>query len=204
MINTGVYTWQYAGGAFPVTLRPNGVFHCGQFPALASWSAEEQGGIAKRLFIDWKNFGKYEFGIAADGSCLEGCSVGNPSNWRKMTWSRPLNDAEKLLMAGEGGSVWDFQWEKGSFEVEFRVDGYNHFICSSFPEHSHWQMDDGTFHHHRYKMISIRHFGACYDHLTHLLDVDYSHHDFPCLLLLHVPDFDPDWSYYFLPFQEVN
>ena len=25
-------------------------------------------------------------------------------------------------------------------KVEFRGDGYNHFICKSYPDHSHWTM----------------------------------------------------------------
>lgn len=39
-------------------------------------------------------------------------------------------------------AVWDFAWEKGSFEVEFQCDGFNHFVCKSFPAHSHWQSQD--------------------------------------------------------------
>ena len=40
--------------------------------------------------------------------------------------------------------MWNFIWEKGSFEVEFRCDGYNHFVCNSFPAHSHWTITDDT------------------------------------------------------------
>ena len=132
----GVYTWLHAGGSFPVSLRPNGVFHCQNFPALASWQDEQQ-----RRIVDWKQYGKYEFALAADGS-LEGGAVGNHANWRKMLFLRPFTAPESKLMAGPGGSAWDFQWEKGSFEVEFRCDGFNHFHCTSFPEHSHWSMDE--------------------------------------------------------------
>ena len=56
-------------------------------------------------------------------------------NWRKMTWTRPFTTAEHLLH----DSVWDFQHPGGSFDVEFRADGYNHFVCNSFPAHSHWK-----------------------------------------------------------------
>ena len=132
----GVYNWLHAGGSFPVSLRPNGVFHCQNFPALASWQDEQQ-----RRVVDWKQYGKYEFAVAADGT-LEGGAVGNHANWRKMQFLRPFTPAEAVLMAGPGGSAWDFQWEKGSFEVEFRCDGFNHFHCTSFPEHSHWSMDE--------------------------------------------------------------
>ena len=41
-----------------------------------------------------------------------------------------------------GGSVWDFQYEGGSFEVEFRADSFNHFNCITFPAHSHWLITD--------------------------------------------------------------
>lgn len=43
-----------------------------------------------------------------------------------------------------GGTVWNFEWAKGSFEVEFRADAFNHFVCSSFPAHSHWSMDGNS------------------------------------------------------------
>ena len=46
---------------------------------------------------------------------------------------------EKLMC--NGGTAWSFEWAKGSFEVEFRADAFNHFICPSFPAHSHWKMD---------------------------------------------------------------
>lgn len=43
--------------------------------------------------------------------------------------------------------MWNFQYEKGSFEVEFRVDAYNHFVCKQYPAHSHWTLnDDETVH----------------------------------------------------------
>ena len=43
-----------------------------------------------------------------------------------------------------GGTVWQFIYEKGSFEVEFRADSYNHFICKDFPAHSHWTMSNNS------------------------------------------------------------
>lgn len=61
-----------------------------------------------------------------------------PDNWRRMIFARPLS-AFELCMCN-GASVWNFQWEKGSFEVEFHADGFNHFICHKYPAHAHWSM----------------------------------------------------------------
>ena len=54
-LGPGVYTWLHAGGSFPVALRPNGVFHCPAFPALASWEDDQS-----RRMVDWKQYGKYD------------------------------------------------------------------------------------------------------------------------------------------------
>ena len=43
-----------------------------------------------------------------------------------------------------GGTVWQFIYEKGSFEVEFRADSFNHFVCKEFPAHSHWNMKENN------------------------------------------------------------
>ena len=37
--------------------------------------------------------------------------------------------------------MWSFEYEKGAFEVEFRCDALNHFICTLYPAHSHWTCD---------------------------------------------------------------
>ena len=83
----------------------------------------------------------YELNKVADGQ-FEGFLSGQPSKWRKMSFVRPFSEFENLLMGDGGGSVWSLEWEKGSFEVEFRVDGLNHFVCSNFPAHSHWKLND--------------------------------------------------------------
>lgn len=61
-----------------------------------------------------------------------------------MEFLRPFS-AEELLVQGEfgAGSVWNFEYEGGSFEVQFMFDSYNHFNCPSYPAHSHWKMIDG-------------------------------------------------------------
>ena len=60
-----------------------------------------------------------------------------------MSYLRDFNPAELCLFGNAGGgTVWDFAWQNGSFEVEFRSDGFNHFVCNSYPEHSHWIMSE--------------------------------------------------------------
>ena len=131
----GHYTWTHPSGSFPVCLRPNGVFFCPSFQQESTWSVSD----ANKLHVDWKKYGQYEFAPNGDG--LEGSAVGSPEKWRRMTFLRPFSEAEAVVMKGAGGSVWEFQWEKGAFEVELRCDGYNHFHCAQFPEHSHWSFD---------------------------------------------------------------
>ena len=117
-------------------LRPNGVFFCPSFQQESTWAVNDA-----KLHVDWKKYGTYEFMPKGAAGLWEGSAVGNAENWRKMTFLRPFSDAEALVMSGAGGSAWEFQWEKGAFEVELRCDGYNHFHCPQFPEHSHWSFD---------------------------------------------------------------
>lgn len=137
----GIYTWAYGGGSFPVCLRQSGVFYCAQYSSAAKWNLATNPDHSSKLSIDWKNYGQYELKQVGEGQ-FEGSQTGKPNNWRKMAFLRPFNDHEMLMMGGGGGSVWNFEWEKGAFEVEFRCDGYNHFICKSYPAHSHWGMED--------------------------------------------------------------
>ena len=128
-ITNGVYSWKHPSGEFNVHLRNNGVFYCKDYPAAAKWMENDS-----KLQIDWKNYGSYELMKTSEIE-LEGSVVGQPSKWRKMSFQRPFTEMENLIMGEGGGSVWDFQWEKGNFEVEFRTDGLNHFVCSTFPAH---------------------------------------------------------------------
>ena len=134
----GWYSWSYAGGSFPVSFRPYGSFHCPEFPAQSRWSTS-----ADKVIVDWGSYGKYELAIGIDPVTnlpkLEGFAAGNPNSWRKATFVRDLSPAEQILCAG--GSEWKFEYEKGSFMIEFRGDGMNHFICKDFPAHAHWSMD---------------------------------------------------------------
>jgi hypothetical protein len=132
----GVYNWTYQGGSFVVAFRPRGVFYCEKYPAAASWS------IASNLLtVNWKNYGSYEFPLKSDSNeKLDGFVQKNPTNWRKIEFIREFNPTERALL-GEGfGTVWNFIYERGQFEIEFRVDGFNHFVCKQYPSHSHWKL----------------------------------------------------------------
>lgn len=141
MSHVGHYVFSYAGGSFPVALRPSGVFYCPQFPAQAKYVVVD----GSNLQIDWANFGKYTLqlegggGGGGDAPSWSGSKVDDASSWRKMTYSGPFSAEEALLMGNGGGSMWGFQWEKGEFEIELCCDGFNHFVCKDFPAHSHWQ-----------------------------------------------------------------
>jgi len=121
--------WQFSGGQFPVALRPMGTFFCPSFRAQSTWSS-----VGDTLRIDWANYGKYELKRIEDR--WEGCAMGRPDSWRRMSFERPFTEAEQMIFDSE----WSFEWEKGTFNVEFRADGFNHFICSQFPAHAHWDM----------------------------------------------------------------
>jgi hypothetical protein len=135
---SGHYNWIYANGQFPILLRPNGVFCCPKFPAASTWSQD-----GDQVTINWGKYGIYNM-KATTPVLLEGHTATNPSDWRKMEKVKALSDTEKLLLGDGGGSVWDFQWEKGSFEVEFICDSINHFVCKQFPAHSHWSLNENT------------------------------------------------------------
>ena len=46
-----------------------------------------------------------------------------------------------INLIGVSSSEWIWEWPKGTFKVEFRGDGFNHFICPDFPAHSHWDFN---------------------------------------------------------------
>jgi hypothetical protein len=70
-----------------------------------------------------------------------GSLVGKPDDWRKMSMKGGFSPSEaKLLGAGGAGSEWMFQHAGGEFTVQFRGDGYNHFVCQSYPAHAHWTL----------------------------------------------------------------
>ena len=133
----GIYDFTHVGGTFDVLLRPGGRFFAPMFQAKATWRITPD----QRLLIDWAKFGKYDLALTAKSPpAFDGSAVGQPDNWRKMKLREPFSTAELKLM----DSRWDFQWSGGSFEVEFRADAHNHFICKSFPDHSHWTKTGST------------------------------------------------------------
>ena len=78
------------------------------------------------VFVCPQGYGQYEL-TSEDGASWAGSTVGKPEDWRKATFLRPLSEVESLLMGQGAGSEWDFAYEGGSFKVQFKGDGYNHF-----------------------------------------------------------------------------
>ena len=72
---------------------------------------------------------------------MVGHAKGSPQDWRRATFVRPLSPVESLLFGVGGGTEWKFEYEGGSFGVQFKADGYNHFNCPSYPSHSHYSLD---------------------------------------------------------------
>jgi len=135
----GVYDFAYAGGSFDVHLRSGGRFFAPEYQQPATWNYDPP---IKKVSIDWLKYGKYELTLAEGGEAAKefhGALVGKPESWRKMKLKRPFTVAEQMLMDSE----WDFIHEGGSFRVNFKADGYNHFVCHDFPAHSHWRLDHG-------------------------------------------------------------
>merc|ERR1719502_1976289 len=113
----GIYDFQHPGGNFEVHLRPDGKFFAPKFQARASWNCTESGVLS----IEWGKFGQYMLELKDPATrYFEGSAVGKPESWRKMKLKRP----------------------GGKFNIEFRADGFNHFVCNDFPAHSHWRLDN--------------------------------------------------------------
>mmetsp|Transcript_5660 Transcript_5660/g.11515 ORF Transcript_5660/g.11515 Transcript_5660/m.11515 type:complete len:203 (-) Transcript_5660:87-695(-) len=138
----GWYDLSWKGGAFEICFRPGGYFFCPRFQAPARWELE--GDVVR---IDWAKFGKYEMQVSADKS-MEGNAIPknteDESNWRKAAFKRPLSQEEMVLIGDGAGTEWDFAWTGGSFPVQFKADGYNHFKCEDFPAHAHWSLEGTT------------------------------------------------------------
>jgi len=141
-MKTGIYNWIYSKGSFQVEFRSfNQVFYCSSYAVGGStWQFDGQ-----RTLVDWKKYGCYEFELkSTEPVVYEGNLVGSKENWRRLEFLRSFTP-EELLLQGENsaGTVWNFEYEHGSFEVQFLFDSYNHFICPTYPAHSHWKMIDG-------------------------------------------------------------
>lgn len=139
----GWYDFNWSGGTFLVCLRPAGTFFCPAFQVASRWELE-----GNTVNIDWAKYGKYELTFDPATRSMEGNALpkkeGDEKNWRKAVFKNGLSPAEALLIGDGAGTEWDFAWSGGSFPVQFKADGYNHFICSDFPAHSHWSLDGTT------------------------------------------------------------
>ena len=131
----GIYNFQHAGGTFDVHLRPKGNFFAPKFQARASWNVTEAG----ELHIEWGKYGQYRLDLVDPPTrSFSGSAVGKPESWRKMSLKRPFTVAESKLFNSE----WELEHAGGKFNIQFRADGFNHFICPSFPAHSHWSLKE--------------------------------------------------------------
>ena len=71
----GVWSWSYAGGAFPVHVAPDGRFLCPQYPADSKWQCAG----AAAVQIAWGTFGNYSMAVSPDGVQMQGCYTGYPA-----------------------------------------------------------------------------------------------------------------------------
>jgi len=116
-------------------LRPGGRFFAPKFQARATWNCTEAG----ELFIEWGKYGQYKLELTDPTTrSFSGSAVGKPDSWRKMKLKRAFSVAETKLMDSE----WELEHPTGKFKIEFRADGFNHFICNDFPAHSHWRLEN--------------------------------------------------------------
>ena len=135
----GWYDFTHPGGTFDVCLRPGGTFFCPKFQANSRWAVTPDG----KLQIEWGKFGNYELPVTnVEAREFAGSMVGDASQWRRMKMKRGLVQSEVALLGAPAGvgSEWEFEHPNGKFNVEFRGDGYSHFVCKQFPAHSHWKL----------------------------------------------------------------
>lgn len=140
----GYHSLKWKGGEFEVCFRPAGKFFCQRFQAQATWKLE--GNVVN---LDWGKFGKYEFVFNAEDKTLTGNALPkkeeDESNWRTASFVRELSPVEWAILGDGAGTEWELEHAGGSFPVEFKADGYNHFKCSQFPAHSHWSFAGDKF-----------------------------------------------------------
>ena len=91
----GVWSWSYAGGAFPVHIALDGRFLCPQYPADSRWQPCAQLGQAA-IVIDWGKFGQYSMAVSPNGVEMQGCYTGYPADWRKASFVRAHTASELM------------------------------------------------------------------------------------------------------------
>ena len=87
------WMFEYAGGSFPVEFRGDVYNHfvCKQYPAHSHWSLGGAG--ADELTINWAKYGTYTIKVDGSAGTGVGSYVGNPADWRKMTFLADLAPA---------------------------------------------------------------------------------------------------------------
>merc|ERR1719316_2514494 len=96
LIGDGAGTeWElsYDGGKFPIQFKCDGYNHfkCQDFPAHAHWSLKEE----NKLFVDWGEYGKYNFEVDGEKKEMVGAPVGQEftgPEWRKCKFLFALAD----------------------------------------------------------------------------------------------------------------
>lgn len=135
----GWYDFQWSGGSFLICFRPGGTFFAPKFQAQARWEMKDN-----VVQIDWVKFGKYEMTFDPETRSMTGNGIPKTdaeTNWRKAKFLNELSPTESLLLGDGAGTKWDFAWKGGTFEIQFKGDGFNHFKCEDFPAHAHWSLE---------------------------------------------------------------
>jgi hypothetical protein len=135
----GWHNMYWEGGQMKVCFRPGGHFFCAEHQGAATWKVYDGD-----ILVDWGKFGRYVLAVD-EGKHLKGHALpkdeSDKKNWRKTIYFGALSPVEKLLIGDGEGTEWEFKGPEGSFSVEFRADGENHFVCPSIPGDAHWSLD---------------------------------------------------------------
>ena len=135
----GWYSFAYEGGEFAVCLRPGGHFFCDEYQQKATWTHYVHADI---VLIDWKDYGQYEMRVDPATRSMAGSLRGDPTDWRRATFVKPLSPVETLLLGGKGGGTeWKLEYSGGSFGIQFLGDGKNTMHCPAYPERAYWALD---------------------------------------------------------------
>lgn len=133
----GWYKFVVGGQTLDACLRPGGVLFCPSHQEQARWCIQPG---TKKVALNWGKYGCYDLEQKSESPLsFAGNHVTNAGQTGAMEKVAELSPAEvKLLGNGGVGTEWSFIWSGGQFPVEFRGDGYNHFVCKQYPAHAHW------------------------------------------------------------------